>query len=271
MGRSTLSCGLPLVRVQAPFYRAGFNVMQFDFPGLGQSGGPRGGCTVADFIRCWRDAFGYAHIQFGEALYGMGVGEDGVTLYYAMANRPNIRAMSVHNLFEYGERDAVQGQGPYWLVRLKAAGAGLAARLRPSAAMAGTKSVPWEWIFAGPGDDRMIQLLERDPLSLQRIELRMVSSILQRRPLPVAFERCSTPVQVIASDQNRVCPYELVRRNYQRLGGPKEFVTLHGRPQWELNREFSETYCEQVIRWFRANGAETAATGAGKAPRTGLG
>lgn len=259
IGSSILSYGLHLVRVQAPFFRAGFNVVQFDFPGLGQSGGARGGGTVREYIQAWRDAFAFAHLQLGEPLYGMGVGEDGVTLYYAIANRPNVRAISVHNLFEYGEPDAVQGQGPYPLVRAKAAALRLAAAARPSTAIPGAKSVPWEWIFAGPGDDQAITLLQEDPLSLHQVQLRMASSILQKMPAPVPFEQCRTPVQVLASDRNRVCPYDLVTRNYQRLGGPKELITLHDRPQWELNREFNEMYCDHVIRWFASHGAKTTA------------
>src|SRR5205085_1398925 len=144
--------GLHLIRVQAPFYRAGFNVVQFDFPGLGQSGGPRGGCTVRDFVRCWRDALAYAHLQFGDPLYVMGVGEDGVTGYYFGANKPHVKAISVHNLFEYGEPGAVQGQGPYWMVRAKAAALRVAALVRPTTEMPGTQAVPWHWIFGGPGD-----------------------------------------------------------------------------------------------------------------------
>src|SRR3979411_1352874 len=62
IGSSILSYGPHLVRIQAPFFRAGFNVVQFDFPGLGQSGGPRGGCTVRDFLRCWRDDLGCPHL-----------------------------------------------------------------------------------------------------------------------------------------------------------------------------------------------------------------
>jgi alpha-beta hydrolase superfamily lysophospholipase len=255
IGSSILSYGLHLLRIQAPFYRAGFNVMQFDFPGLGQSGGPRGGCTVGSFIQCWKDALNYAHLRFGVPLFGMGVGEDGVTLYYAAANRPGLAAMSVHNLFEYGEPGAVQGQGPYWLVRAKAAALAAAAAVRPSTVMPGKKAVPWEWIFAGPGDETRIETLYRDPLALQQVELRMVASILQKRPAPLPFERCLTPVQVIASDRNKVCPYGLVTRNYARLGGPKELITLRGKPQWELNRAFQEHYCTHVIRWFRQHGA----------------
>jgi pimeloyl-ACP methyl ester carboxylesterase len=261
IGSSILSYGMHLLRLQAPFFRAGFNVVQFDFPGLGQSGGPRGGCTVGEFLRAWRHALAFAQLQFGGPLYVMGVGEDGVTGYYTAANKPHVRAISVHNLFEYGEPDAVQGQGPYWLVRLKAAGLAAAAAARPTATMPGTQAVPWEWIFGGEGDEAGIALLQQDPLSLQKVELRMISSILEKRPAPVPFEKCRTPVQVIASDRNLVCPYPLVLRNYHRLGGPKELVTLEGRPQWELNRAFHELYCAHVIRWFRAHGAETAGGG----------
>ncbi len=209
IGSSILSYGLHLVRLQAPFYRAGFNVVQFDFP----------------------------------------------TGYYVGANKPHVRAISVHNLFEYGEPGAVQGQGPYWVVRAKAAALRIAALVRPTTEMPGTQAVPWEWIFGGPGDDEGIQLLQGDPLSLHTIQIRMVSSILEKLPPPTPFEQCRTPVQVIASNRNLVCPYELVTRNYQRLGGPKELITLDGKPQWELNREFHELYCGHVIRWFEANGA----------------
>jgi hypothetical protein len=210
---------------------------------------------VRDFLRCWRDALAYAHLQFGDPMYLMGVGEDGVTGYYVGANKPHVRAISVHNLFEYGEPDAVQGQGPYWMVRAKAAALRIAALVRPTTEMPGTQAVPWEWIFAGPGDDEGIRLLQGDPLSLHTIQIRMVSSILEKLPPPTPFEQCRTPVRVIASNRNLVCPYELVTRNYRRLGGPKELITLDGRPQWELNREFNELYCSHVIRWFEANGA----------------
>lgn len=255
VGSSILSYGLHLLRIQLPFYRAGFNVMQFDFPGLGQSGGPRGGCTVDDFLQCWRDAVIFARARFEGPLFAFGVGEDGVTCYYVASTMPDqIQAISVHNLFEYGEPDAVQGQGPFWMVRAKARILAGATALRPSTSIPGTKSVPWEWIFGGPGDDHNIQLLQRDPLSLQKIELRMMNSILARKPAPVPFEDCRVPVQVIASGSNRVCPYELVTRNFERLGGPKELITLPGRPQWETNRDFNEEYCAHVIRWFNRYG-----------------
>jgi pSer/pThr/pTyr-binding forkhead associated (FHA) protein len=69
----------------------------------------------------------------------------------------------------------------------------------------------------------------------------------------VRFEDCFTPVQVIASERNEIWPYEMVERNFKRLGGGKEMVTLRNAPQWDTTREFHEAYCEHVLRWFRAN------------------
>src|SRR5207237_1364663 len=40
--------GLTLAHLQLPLFRAGFNVVEWDLPGMGQSGGPRGGCTVVE-------------------------------------------------------------------------------------------------------------------------------------------------------------------------------------------------------------------------------
>ena len=64
---------------------------------------------------------------------------------------------------------------------------------------------------------------------------------------------------MIASDRNLVCHYELVTRNYARLGGSKELITLAGHPQWETNREFNEMYSQHVIHWFDLNGADVRA------------
>ena len=46
IGSSLLGYGLEQARWQLPFFRVGFNVLQFDFPGIGQSGGARGGSNV---------------------------------------------------------------------------------------------------------------------------------------------------------------------------------------------------------------------------------
>jgi alpha-beta hydrolase superfamily lysophospholipase len=261
MAHGMLVYGLILARLQLPFFRAGFNVVQFDIPGLGQSGGPRGGCTTTDIFRAWSDAIDYAHGRFGDPLFAMGVAEDGVTCYYASANHPNIRALSVHTLFEYGDPRGVYWVGGDLKVKMQATGLAVASAARPGYSIKGTEGIPWGDVFAGPGDDEYLKVLEADPLALQRVEMRFARSLIKRQPAPVPFEECRTPIQIIASDQNKIWPYEMIVENYSRLGGPKELVRLHGKGQWESNRAFHEEYCDHVISWFLDNGADRALRG----------
>src|SRR4030088_1154645 len=50
MSHPMLPYGLLLARLQLPFYRAGFNVVQWDLPGWGQSGGPRAKYPIPHLI-----------------------------------------------------------------------------------------------------------------------------------------------------------------------------------------------------------------------------
>lgn len=255
MAHGMLVYGLILGRLQLPFYRAGFNVVQFDIPGLGQSGGPRGGCTIDDVFQAWRDAINFAHARYGSPLFAMGVAEDGVTCYYVTANHAHVRGISVHALFEYGDPRGVFWVGGDLRVKMQATGLAVASAARPTASVKGTEGIPWEGVFAGPEDGEFIKILEGDPLALQKVEFRFARSLIRRNPAPVPFEECRTPIQVIGSDQNRIWPYEMVVENYNRLGGPKELVRLHGRGQWESNRAFHEEYCDHVLSWFLDLGA----------------
>src|SRR5262245_30786576 len=95
MAHPMLPYGLLLGRLQLPFVRAGFNVVQWDLPGWGQSGGPRANCPVSDFIRTWHCAIDFSRRRFGGSLYAMGLAEDSVTAYYVGANNPHLRALSL--------------------------------------------------------------------------------------------------------------------------------------------------------------------------------
>jgi pimeloyl-ACP methyl ester carboxylesterase len=252
IGSSLLGYGLEQARWQLPFFRAGFNVLQFDFPGIGQSGGPRGGCTVPDWIRAWQDATAYADHRFGGPLLGMGVAEDGLTCYYANANNPRMQAMSVHVLYEHGDPDAQRYQGPPLLTRAAALALAIGKRLSPASTIPLQRVMRYSDVFEEPGDDELAQALAEDPLSLKYFELRMASSMIAARHLPVRFEDCRTPVQVVPSENNKLFPYRMVKRSFDRLGGPKQLVTLAGKGMWGLGREFNDMYCAHVVRWFKA-------------------
>src|SRR5262249_6256120 len=167
-----------------------------------------------------------------------GVAEDGLTCYYANANKPTLRAMSVHVLYEHGDPDAQRYQGPPPMVRLAALALAVGARLRPSSTIPLSQVMRYGDVFEEPGDRELAQALAEDPLSLKHFELRMAASMVARHVPPVRFEDCRTPVQVVASEKNKLFPYSMVKRSFDRLGGPKELVTLTGKGMWGLSREF---------------------------------
>jgi pimeloyl-ACP methyl ester carboxylesterase len=249
--------GLILQRMALPFFRNGYNVVHFDLPGTGQSGGDRGGCTMGEFMRAWRDAVAFAKRTFDGPIYAMGNAEDGVTCYYALANHPDVSGISIHNLFHYGDPAGANPVGPSLKVRALTMFSYLGLAARPSRSVKGTKTFPWKDVFTGPGDEKYIKLLENDPLGLTVVKYRMAHTMLRRRVPRVQFEDCRTPVQVIASKQNAIWPYETTVYYYNRLGGPKELITLEDKGQWELNPEFHDMYCGHVMNWFAQHGAVT--------------
>jgi alpha-beta hydrolase superfamily lysophospholipase len=266
MAHGIICYGLLLSRMALPFYRAGFTVAQFDLPGLGLSGGPRGGCTVNDFIQAWRDTIAFARDRYTGPIFAMGNAEEGVTCYYAAANHPDIRAISVHNLFEYGDPRGAKPIGSPALVRIKTVGAAIAAMLTPTLTIPGKRAFPWNDVFYGsPEDEQYVRYVANDPLGLQRVTAKMGYSLIKKYPPRVRFEDCQTPVQVIPSSHNRIWDCDMVVEYYERLGGPKELIILEGKPQWQVSREFHDVYCGHVIEWFKANGAfgttEPATTG----------
>jgi hypothetical protein len=163
--------------------------------------------------------------------------------------------MSVHVLYEHGDPDAQRYQGPPLLVRLASMALGIGQRLRPSSAIPLQRVMRYRDVFEEPGDEVQVRALEEDPLALKHFELRMAASMVAMHRPRVPFEACRTPVQVIVSEENKLFPARMVRRSFDRLGGPKELVTLAGKGMWGLSREFNEAYCAHVIRWFNANGA----------------
>ncbi|CAN5496495.1 hypothetical protein BH23CHL2_BH23CHL2_06450 [soil metagenome] len=253
-----LTYGLQLARLQLPFYRAGFNVVQWDMLGFGQSGGMRSGCTIEQGIQAWKDAMAWTLEEFGEPIYLLGFGEDGTVGYYALANHPAVHAMTFHNLWEYGTPEAMAWQGAPWLLSLKRAYLSVAHRLWPTRTVEMHEAVPWDDLFGPEGRWPFRELFEHDPLRNEGYRYRLVYSMLRKRPLPVPFEECRTPIQLVSSELNELWSYDLNVRTYQRLGCEKELVTLEGKPHWEWTREFDETYCAHAIRWYRQHGANVA-------------
>ena len=251
--------GLMMAHLHLAFHQAGFNMVNWDLPGFGLSGGPRDGGTITGMIAAWKDVIAFAHGRFGGPLYILGNAEDGVAAYYAAADMPIIRAMSFHNLFELGDPDIFNWQGPRWFTRLQMLGLPLLAKVAPTFGFDPRKSFPWESLFSLPDDAPRREVFDRDPLRIQRYGLGMALTMARKTPPPVPFEACRAPIQLIVSRQRRVWSEEMNRRSFERLGGPKEWVTLDHHEQWSFSRQFAATFAGHAMRWFQAHGAHPLA------------
>jgi len=243
--------GFLCARLHLNFHRLGYNVVSWDFPGFGQSGGPRNGPTLASMIEVWRKMIPWASEQVGgKRVSVVGLAEDGVTAYYASANHPLVSAISVHHLLEFGDLENVAWVNPRWMRRLHGWGIAAIEKIAPWAQFDAEKAVPWETIFASDEDAQAYELYRRDPLRIQRYNVHLARQLFKRRKPPVRFEDCRTPVQLITSENNKLWPPHINAGTHARLGGPKELVVLENQDQWSVSQAFNELYAGHVARWF---------------------
>lgn len=248
--------GFLCARLHLAFWRAGYNVVSWDLPGFGQSGGPRNGPTIGGMIDLWRQMIDWASDQYGgEPIYVVGLAEDGVTGYYAAANNRNVRAQSFHHLLEFGDLANVAWVNPMILRRIQKAGITVLEKLAPWLTFDAQKSVPWETIFSSEEDKAAYAIYKEDPLRIKRYNVHLARDLFKKRTPPVSFEDCRTPTQLITSMENGIWPPSINDRTFARLGCEKELVRLEGWDQWAVSREFNDLYAGHVMSWFAKHGA----------------
>jgi len=252
MLQGLLPHGLALAKYHLAFHRAGYNVINADPPGFGLSGGPRGGPTIPGMVQMWRDLKAFTVKELGsDRLFAGATAEDSVTAYYALANDPDIKAMSLHVLLEYGDVENLHFAGTGLKVRSMMLGARLANFLRLDIRWNAHKTVPWDDII-----DPHHETYDRDPLKITTYGVGLAATMSKRWSPPVPFEECRTPIQMVASEKSQLWPVEHVRKAYERLGSPvKEFVLMEGAPQWSLQPAFVDEWMGNVLRFFKANGS----------------
>ncbi len=115
-------------------------------------------------IGVWQQMIDWASAQYGgEPVYVVGLAEDGVTGYYAGANNPNVRAISLHHLLEFGDIENVAWVNPRWLRYVQGWGLAVLERLAPWVTFNAEKAVPWEAIFSSEEDQAAYALYQQGP------------------------------------------------------------------------------------------------------------
>lgn len=249
------------VRLALEFHDLGYTVVLPDQKGQGFSGGTRGDCTVADATQNIVDVARWAKARFEGPLFMAGASLGGGLTYAAAAAGAPVQAIACLNLFDFGERLTGQALArfpvpvpPRFL-------------LRPFIRLLGWLRLPFGWFgrfdhLTDESDAAFQAQWRDDPVPPKQVSLRALASLVTTSPA-IPFERNTIPVLVLNQEADKMVSPALTRRNYLRLGGPKQYVLLKGAGHWSNRPPFLQEVASGCDAWFRTHGSSSCAHRAG--------
>ncbi|GAB4513784.1 MAG: hypothetical protein OHK0046_14940 [Anaerolineae bacterium] len=224
----------------------GYTVIFPDQRGQGLSEGDRGDYTVAQCLQNILDAARWARQRYtGPVFMGGGSLGGGLTYYAAAAGAP-VNAVVLHNLYDFGNgKDGLAFTRVPVLSHVPGIPAiskltmrlltGLVPRLRISNRLLSP--------FENMVDPRAIgfyDLWSKDPYPIKTLSVRSIGSLMNTPPA-VPFEKNTIPALVINQKRDRMVSPSVTRRNYERLGGPKQYMEIdYG--HWAMGEAFIQEW-----------------------------
>lgn len=243
-------------------YERGFTVVLPDQRGQGYSEGDRGDFTIPQLIENICDAFAYVRKNFAGQIVLAGASFGGGATYMAaarMVRRHGLPgstsavpdAVVCHNLFDFGRiEEALALSRMGFLLRLPGLAAGISRSLRWLARLAPRVRIPFRLVanfrhMVDSRDTDFYNLWKRDPIPLRFVTLRYLASVGSSPPA-IPFEEYEKPVLVINPVRDLMTPCRITRRNFERLGGPKEYAELeYG--HWSVSPEFAHAWVDLLV------------------------
>lgn len=223
--------------------------------GQGYSEGDRGNFTIAEFVQNIVDVTQWARKRYSKALFLLGGSVGSGLVYNASAEGAPVDAIICHNLYDFGSihdsialsRFAVLGHVPGFHTLMGAA-------IRLLAALMPNLPIPFRALakFDAMVDDRDTQfyaIWKNDPLPIRSVSLRYMKSTFTT-PARIPFEVNTCPILVINPVRDQMVNPAVTKRNYERLGGPKQYVEIdYG--HWATGEAFVNEYAGILDTFLR--------------------
>ena len=236
------------------FNAKGYTVIMPDQRSQGLSGGRRGDYAASECVQNIVDVAQWAKTRFPGPLFMAGGSMGGALTYYAAAEGAPVEAIACLNLFDFG--NGMDSLEISWMAPLNDYPAlrklllhafGL---IRPLHWL----RLPFDWFghFGQLMDARDAEFQKQwdaDPVPPRLVTLRSLFSFLNTSPA-VPFEENQFPVLVINQGRDRMTDPAITRRNYERLGGEKEYLEIPF-GHWSNQPEFRESIVQACDHWFR--------------------
>jgi alpha-beta hydrolase superfamily lysophospholipase len=236
-------------------YERGYTIIAPNQRGQGYSEGNRGDFTVGQFVQNIVDVTHWARARYSGALFLLGGSVGSGLVYNAAAEGAPADAIICHNLYDFGNihdtiamsRFAALGHVPGYpalmsvTIRLFA---GLMPGVRlPFRALAKFK------VMVDERDARFYDIWKNDPLPIKSVSLRYMRSTFTT-PARIPFEANTRPILVINPTRDTMVSPAVTKRNYERLGGAKQYVEINY-GHWATGEAFVTEYVKVVDGYLR--------------------
>lgn len=230
-------------------YERGYTVIAPNQRGQGYSEGDRGDFTVGQFVQNIVDVTQWARAHYSGAVFLFG-GSVGSGLVYNAADSAPIDAVICHNLYDFGSiHDTIAMSRFAALRHIPGYPALMSATIRVLAGLMPGLRLPFRALgkFKAMVDERDTQfyaIWKHDPLPIKSVSLRYLQSTFTT-PARIPFEANTRTILVINPTRDKMVSPAVTKRNYERLGGPIQYVEIdYG--HWATGEAFVNEYIRIV-------------------------
>lgn len=234
---------LPLALV---LFERGYTVLVPDQRGQGLSEGNRSDFELGQFVQNIVDVATWARQTYSGDLFMAGGSLGGALTYKAAAAGAPVKAIICHNLYDFGNPSdtlAVSRFAP--LANVPGVPQAMSVLVQALASILPSVRIPYRLLgnFNKMVDERVtgfFDLYREDPYPIRAITLRYMASLFSTPPR-IPFEENTLPVLVINQTRDKMTDPAVTRRNYERLGGPKQYVEIdYG--HWAIGLNFEQEW-----------------------------
>jgi alpha-beta hydrolase superfamily lysophospholipase len=241
--------------VTLALHERGYTVIAPNQRGQGYSEGERGDFTIGQFVQNIIDVTHWARARYSGAQFLLGGSVGSGLVYNAAAEGAHAEAIICHNLYDFGSVDDTIALSRFAALRhIPGIPALAAAGIRLSAGLVPGLRLPFHALgkfkaMVDARDTHFYAIWKKDPLPIRSVSLRYLRSTFTT-PAQIPFEANTRPILVINPVRDTMVSPSVTRRNYDRLGGPKQYVEIdYG--HWATGPDFASEYAGVVDAYLR--------------------
>ena len=231
-------------------YARGYTIIAPNQRGQGYSEGDRGDFTVGQFVQNIVDVTQWARQRYSGSLFLLGGSVGSGLVYNAAAQAAPADAIICHNLYDFGSiHDTIAMSRFAALRHIPGYPMLMAATIRLFAGLMPGLRLPFRMLakfdeMVDERDTRFYDIWTHDPLPIKSVSLRYMRSTFTT-PARIPFEANTGPIMVINPMRDKMVSPSVTKRNFERLGGPKQYVEIdYG--HWATGKAFVDEYVSIV-------------------------